>query len=363
MGRVPEGLIDRIYEAAIVSDEWPLVLQAVAEECGSGGGALITSAADQYLDWHLSTHLGPAAATYLSSDAPQRSQTLPRLLAANWAGFLTDQDIFPNAEQYRTDAFVSEWAETNGFHHSAGTAIQVPNGDLSIVQFVRRAGQPPYSPDDIDSLNLLRPHLARASVLAGRWRQERLKTATQALEILGLPAAVFDSSGRVLAANHLIEALSSQITWRARDRISLVDVQADLLLDGALRRTVTGAPAASSFAARSADRADTVVFHALPIEGEARGLFSNGLTLLVVTRPDRGRMPDPLLIQGLFDLTAGEARVATGLIVGLSIRDMALQNGVGQETVRTQVQAILSKTGSRRQAEFVAKFRSVDLPG
>lgn len=362
MRSIPEDLIDRIYEAAIIADEWPLVLQAIADVCGSGGGALITSANGQTLDWRLSTHLGPAATEYLGSDAPQRSQTLPRLLAANWAGFLTDRDLFPDAEEYRNDVFVTDWAQVNGFHHSTGTAIQVPNGDVSIVQFVKRSGTPPYSLDEVDLLNLLRPHLARASVLTGRWRQERLKTATQALEILGLPAAVFDAAGRVQAANGLMEALPGHVIWRSGDRMSLSDRQAGALLDAAMNRGVTGSPPISSFAARGIDGADPVVFHALPIEGQARGLFNKGLTLIVVTRPALGRIPDPLLVQGLFDLTAGEARVATGLIVGLSIRELALQNGVGQETVRSQVQAILGKTGSRRQAEFVAKFRSVELP-
>lgn len=363
MRRISEALIDRIYEAAVVVDEWPVVLQSIADECGSGGGTLITSASGQYMNWHLSTHLGSSAAEYLGSDAPRRSQTLPRLLAADWAGFLTDQDLYPEEEQYRNDVFVADWAQINGFYHSAGTAIQVPNGDLSIVQFVRRSGEAPFSPEDINLLNLLRPHLARASVLTSRWRREHLKTMTQALEILGLPAAVFDAAGRVQAANSLIEALPDHIIWRSQDRLSLVDSQAAALLDATLRRGVTGFSAISSFAAHGADGGGPVVLHALPIGGQARELFNKGLTLIVVTRPDHGRIPDSLLIQGLFDLTPGEARVATGLIVGLSIRELALQSGVGQETVRTQVQAILGKTGSRRQAEFVAKFRSVELPG
>jgi len=95
----------------------------------------------------------------------------------------------------------------------------------------------------------------------------------------------------------------------------------------------------------------------------ARDLFGSGLSMVVVTRPDSARQPDASLIQGLFDLTPAEARVAAALIEGRTIAEMAARNGVGLETVRTQVKSILAKTGVSRQAEFVARFRSAELPG
>ena len=361
-----EMLVDSIYEAAVVADQWPSVLQRLAGSVGAGGGALITTTGDQYGGWRLSPGLGQAADTYLRSDAPQRSQTLPRLLGANWGGFLTDRDLFGSDDEYDADPLVTEWAGPSGFHRGVGTAIHVPNGDVAIVQLHRRTGEAAFGSEDVQRLNALRPHLARACVLTIRWREERLRSATQALELLGLPAAVVDSGGRVLAANGLIEALSGHIVWRARNRIALVDVAAGRALDRAFARAGAGLNDASgtgSFAASNLDSSDPVIIHAIPVEGQARDLFGAALTLLAVTRPGAARTPDPMLIQGLFDLTAAEARVAAGLIEGRSVSDLASQNGVGVETVRTQVKSILAKTGVQRQAEFVAKFRSADLPG
>ena len=323
-----EMLVDSIYEAAVVADQWPSVLQRLAGSVGAGGGALITTTGDQYGGWRLSPGLGQAADTYLRSDAPQRSQTLPRLLGANWGGFLTDRDLFGSDDEYDADPLVTEWAGPSGFHRGVGTAIHVPNGDVAIVQLHRRTGEAAFGSEDVQRLNALRPHLARACVLTIRWREERLRSATQALELLGLPAAVVDSGGRVLAANGLNDASGT-----------------------------------GSFAASNLDSSDPVIIHAIPVEGQARDLFGAALTLLAVTRPGAARTPDPMLIQGLFDLTAAEARVAAGLIEGRSVSDLASQNGVGVETVRTQVKSILAKTGVQRQAEFVAKFRSADLPG
>lgn len=356
-----ESLVDSIYEAAVVADGWPSVLHRLAGSVEAAGGALITTTGDQYGGWWLSAGLGQAADIYLRSDAPQRSLTLPRLLGANWGGFLTDQDLFQTDDEYSLDPLVAEWARPSGFYRGAGTAIHVPNGDVAIFQLHRRAGEPAFTVENVRQLNALRPHLARAAVLASRWREARLRSATQALELLGLPAAVLDPGGRVLAANGLIEAMTEHIVWGARDRIRLVDPAAGAVLDAAL---ALGADAfgVRSFAAGNLDGSELVVLHAIPVEGQARDLFGADLTLLAVTRPSAARTPDPSLIQGLFDLTAAEARVAAGLIDGRSISDLARQNQVGVETVRTQVKSILGKTGVQRQAEFVAKFRSVDLP-
>lgn len=360
-----EMLVDSIYEAAVVADEWPSVLHRLAVSVEAGGAALITATGDQYGGWRLSPGLGQAANTYLRSDAPQRSLTLPRLLGANWAGFLTDQDLFGSDDEYGADPLVTEWAGPCGFYRGVGTAIHVPNGDVAIVQIHRRTGQAAFGAEDVRRLNALRPHLARASVLTVRWREQRLRSATQALELLGLPATVLDSAGRVLAANGLIEAMSGHLVWGARNRLALVDVAAGKALDGVLARATAGLNAGSgtgSFAASDLDGSDPVVIHAIPVEGQARDLFGSALTLLVVTRLGAARAPGPILIQGLFDLTAAEARVAAGLIDGRSVSDLASQNGVGVETIRTQVKSILGKTGVQRQAEFVAKFRSADLP-
>jgi DNA-binding CsgD family transcriptional regulator len=49
-----------------------------------------------------------------------------------------------------------------------------------------------------------------------------------------------------------------------------------------------------------------------------------------------------------------EARVARGIVEGMTIDEIAARYRVERETIRTQVKAVLDKTGTRRQVEVAS---------
>jgi DNA-binding CsgD family transcriptional regulator len=76
--------------------------------------------------------------------------------------------------------------------------------------------------------------------------------------------------------------------------------------------------------------------------------------MLVVTPVDRARVASATVLQGLFDLTPAEARVAKDIGEGRSIAEIAAKNGLAVETVRSYLKAVLAKTGLHRQPELVS---------
>jgi hypothetical protein len=70
----------------------------------------------------------------------------------------------------------------------------------------------------VEKLDELRPHLARSALMSARLQLERARIASETLAVIGLPALVLNEQGKVLAANHLIEALTSYIQWRPQER-------------------------------------------------------------------------------------------------------------------------------------------------
>jgi DNA-binding CsgD family transcriptional regulator len=348
-----ESIVDDIYQAAADPDCWPRIMHDIGKAAEAAGGALIARRADAWLGWRCSGALENGAEAFFSGGGLQRSQVLGRLLAFNRAGFVTDQEGFTEAE-YAEEPVIKEWCAPNGIHHCAATAVPIPNGDLVVFQVKRRKGDAGFGRAEVARLDALRPHLARAGLLAARWRLERLRSATEALATLGVPAAILDVEGRVLAANGLIEELTSHHVWLPRDRIALIEPAADKLLRNAIADL--GNPAAASvrsFPSKGAsDR--PVVMHLIPVTGTARDLFGGGLGVLAITPLTRPAALDAELVQSLFDLTPTEARVAGSLAQGLTLSEIAERHKVKVSTVRSQLKAVFAKTGSNTQSQIVA---------
>jgi len=346
-----ENLVDRIYEAAAMPDAWPSVLDDLADQAGGVGAALLARRSDAWIGSRISPAHEASAEAYLRSASAARSNTTQRLVALDRAGFVADHELFSD-EDYRTDAFVTDWAAPNGMHHGAATGISTPIGDYVVVQVQRRTGAPRFDAGDVARLDGFRPHLARAALLASRWRLERLHAMTEALELIGLPAAVLDGSGRALAANALIQAMTTHVVWSPGDRLGLVDPAAAGRLRQGLSHIRGGASLGGrSFPARDRGAGQPLGAHLIPTAGGARDLFAGGLGLLALGPI---RAAQATIVRVLYDLTAAETEVALLLAEGLAPAQIAARRGVTLDTVRNQIKALLHKTGADRLGGLIA---------
>lgn len=347
-----EALIQDIYEAAAMPENWPRVLEQIGSTVGTRHACMGTRRSDAWTGWLASEAFQPVLDTYFKSDISSTSQLTPRLVAADHAGFVRESDVLTQ-EEWEADSFRHDLSRPFGLNHAAATAIVVPSADSLVVHFQRRDGQPGLSDHEVATLDSFRPHLARAGLLATRWRLQRLSAATEALALVGLPAAVLDRNGRVLAANDLIDGMP-HVRWLPRDHFGLVDAHANGLLKMTLGSLFEpSGQAVQSFASRI-NSTDAAVIHVVPTSGQSRDLFDGGLAVLVVTPVTAPEAPDAQVIRALFDLSPGEARVARSLTRGQTIDQIAGSSGVTRETVRSQVKAVLAKTGTTRQAEVAA---------
>jgi DNA-binding CsgD family transcriptional regulator len=74
--------------------------------------------------------------------------------------------------------------------------------------------------------------------------------------------------------------------------------------------------------------------------------------------PEAHRLPRQLLMQ-LFDLTPAEAGVAQALAHGEALEDIAAALDISLHTVKTHLQKLFRKTGTRRQGELVSMLHGV----
>jgi DNA-binding CsgD family transcriptional regulator len=353
-----ENIVDNIYRAASEPDIWPAVLHDIGASVQAPVMALLAVRGDLPVGWCLSRDTPASAHDYMRSDARQRSLTTPRLLSANHAGFLSALDVLTE-EELKADPLITEWGAHEGLHHAAASAIQIPTGDLIVVHVQRRSGKPAFQKGDIARLDEFRPHLARAGLLAARWRLERLRAATEALALLGLPAAALDLSGRVLAANRLTQDTPNWVTWLPGDRIALRDSAADALLDRAVAELRNPCSSSVRSIPIRANIAGAAVLHLIPISGRSSELFDGAFGLVVITPICTPAIPTSAMLHALFDLTPAEARVSRGISEGLQLSQIATRYGVTVETIRAQIKAIFAKTGTCRQSELTALLASL----
>jgi DNA-binding CsgD family transcriptional regulator len=336
-------LVDRIYECTFMPDQWPSALGELAAIATARTGFLFVSKGEIHR-FVGSTDFGlEAVRPLVESGVVARTERFRRLLAASHPGFLTEAEIYPAGDvaddlTYRTILY------PRGLGHAAATAVTLPTGDSFTVVLEREFVRGPVERDAIDRLNAIRPDIARAATMSARLQLERARATTQVLEALGLAALVFDDGGKVIAANSLIEAMTNEIRWLARDRLSLSDRNADLLLRAAIEsiRAADGA-AARSFPVRDADGSATMVAHVVPIRLSARDIFVRCAGVLALTRLSAPNAPSVAIVQSLFDLTPAEARVARDLAEGKTVADIASGSGASQNTIRTHVRGVLER--------------------
>lgn len=255
-----------------------------------------------------------------------RNPRAERLLAVPHHGFQNEAEHFTE-EEYNQYPIYTELMKPSGYGFGAATAITVPNGDNLIFSVEKKLANGPVDRKGIDYLDLLRPHLARSAMTSSRLEFERITVAVEALQMTGLPSAVIGFDGQTLAVNSLLEEFAPQVKLGAFDRLLFAHRPANLFMTEAIARAEDSA-GPSAFLSRSfplpqLDNSPAAIVHLVPVRGNARDLFSRAAFFLIITPVDRKRVPAAETIQGLFDLTPAEARVARCLATGGNVPAVA----------------------------------------
>lgn len=360
--RSEDALIDGIYQAALVPELWPTALGKLSSVVDGAGGLLFTSHLDR-IQWTGSADIYELFAEFLRDGWAAINPRPQRMASYNHPGFIRDDDCF-TPEELNTDPVYSNFLRKRGLGWATGTMIDVPSGDSIIFSFERAYDKGPVRPESVQFFDRMRPHLARAALMASRLGLERARDMAAALEHVGLPGAVLAAGGRLVAANPLFEALTPGVAQDRRDRLHLIDGGADALFGEALARVSSGVTVAAvnSIPIAACEGRPPLIVHVVPIRGVAHDVFSHAASLMVITPVDHGAVPGARVLQGLFDFTPAEARVAAAIGEGQTIEAIAAAGGISRETVRSHLKAVLAKVGVSRQVDLVRLLAGATLP-
>ncbi|SIO34126.1 DNA-binding transcriptional regulator, CsgD family [Bradyrhizobium erythrophlei] len=350
-----ERLIDEIYEAAVIPGRWIGVLDQLAQ-LADAEGTLLFAAAPGQPRWLSSDRIRRPIEAWVSSPFYQDNPRGQRLVPTRESRFLTDLDAF-TAEEIERETFYTSFLRPRGLGWCVGTSIHSPAGDTLVFSIEKAHAKGPVPREVAELLDPLRPHLARAAVLSARFGLERARATVEGLNLIGLPAAVLARQGRVLAANEALLAYAPDVRIAAGDRVEFSSSKTRALFAAACEGRLSPLTSGGSIpVARSLTRSAFVV-HVVPMRGQGRDVFSGAELLLYITPVVQQAGPPCELLQALFDLSPAEARVAAMMTQGQSVKAIAESLSVQPNTIRVQLKAIFSKTGTGRQAELVSLLR------
>jgi hypothetical protein len=351
-------LIDRIYEAAFVPDLWPDVLDSLASLSESAAAALFVFADGQPTRGRAVESQRELLAEFLVSDTYQFSTGVRRMCSVQPASFL-DVDGFLTPEEIQNDP-MRIYFRSIGIGAHLCTAIPMPSGELAIYVLQKRLHEGRHDPAKINLLDTLRPHLARASLMAARLKLEEAKGTVAAMAAMGLPAAIFSANGHVVTTNSLLDDMPTIFLPIAFGGMAIGDANANELFQLAIKEMHSeSTPAVRSIPVAADRERMPMIIHVIPLRRSAHDIFSGSDILIAANAVSASALvPDPNILSGLFDLTPAEARLATALTTGLSLRAAASEQGIQFSSGRTYLEKIFAKTGTHQQSELVALLKS-----
>jgi DNA-binding CsgD family transcriptional regulator len=345
---VDDALLDRIYEAAVIPEYWPEVLEKLAALAGAQAGALVAYRGLEPAGHTSSSRYREGYDDYFTNGIDITNVRPLRALERQYPGFLSDLDV-QTPEEIARDEIYNRFLHPHGLQWTAGTLILSPSSDLLVVDVARALGEAPFDRASLEAIDIYRPHLARASLMSARLGLKAASDMTDAMQLLGLPAIAMGGSGKVVAMNALAEALDDRIVSRSFERFALANPAADALF----REALSGSGAVRSIPIPATEGQPALILHLLPIARAAHDIFAAAKSLLIVTDVSAPEAPTQELLAGLFDLTPAEARVARALASGLPLDRVAAEFGLSVQTIRNQLAAVFHKTGTSRQVELL----------
>lgn len=351
--------VDALYQCITDETQWPAALQAISRFMETPGVNVLrtTPHADSLLDVHALNRDPETQLRYREYDWQFDPTHVASRQAAvgQWidCGDLLDPQRPPQPEH------VKDYALKHGIRWVAGGKVHGDEQVCVLVGLQRGSDGSPFEEDCRQRFEALAPHVRRAALLSAELQGLRKQRAfaTAALDEMRHAAWVVDAGAHILHANRAAEALlaaGSAGPLRAHGGVLQVagTARAPRLEPALAQACGKGARKASAFQERVGPGATRWAIRVVPLQALAGAA-------LVYAAELPGMPPPARLLQEIVGLTPGEAGVAFLLADGLNVKEIAAARGVTEFTVRTQMRALLAKTGARRQSELTQFLFSI----
>jgi len=356
-------VITALYDAVARPSEWPSAFEKVCRYFDAVGGVL------GVLDPHLgelpfSLNYGKwdNAAVKLYQSEYYKHDPAPARFAHQPVGRATSTKQFFSPEQESKGIFYNEFLKPLGLVECMGAKLmEVPDG-LAAIGVYRDATQPPFNAVDMQNLELLIPHIARALQLSRMFLRANGEAAilSAAADRMPFGLLIVDGGGKAIHVNLALHAMAARQDGLRLGREGLLhfrDAPADHRLQTLIRAVAKGKPGGiASVPCEGSFRPYAVMVSPLPagtgFPRADRELHSGAL--VVVHDPSARAAPPSELLMETFGLTRHSAELVAALVAGNDLKDYAEQAHVTIHTARFHLKSAFARMNVHNQAQLVS---------
>ncbi len=358
-------LLGRIYEAAGDATLWAPLIETLAERTKSTSAALVIQAFDQELyaisnSWRLPEEFVRAYQEYYHSLDIWAAVVVPNREKYPGGYVCASESLCPTPEM-RKKEFYNDHLTQGGIEHALFELVENSESCVAAVALYRDKSGGEFEEAELNMVRFLAPHLRRAFDLYRRFSalKARSEGVERALDLLATGVIFLNSKGQIILMNRTAEAVVAERDGLLMEPNGLraENSEESTRLVSAMRRAAltsdgNGAGAGGTVSVSRRDR-PSLQLQISPIRTSVVDGMRGAAAVVFVTDPLRTQRPEHQMLRGAYGLTAAECRVALLLGDGRSPRQICETVGVTENTVRSQIKSIFSKTGVRRQSELV----------
>jgi DNA-binding CsgD family transcriptional regulator len=356
-------LIASVYDAALDQELWPGVLQQTCRHfnCMMASLAsydLLNSSANMDKTWGYDPQYLRSYLDHYVKINPM----IPASMRTSVGDVLTISQLMPYEEWLACTAY-REWAKPQGIIDGIQATLEKTGTAMAFLAIGRHENVGLVDERMRRGTELLWPHFRRAVLIGKVLNLQKVEVAVFGDTLDGLAAALFlvDANGRISFANAAGRAMLSDadVVTSPHGFLATADAQADRRLRevfaaaGAGDAALKGGGIAVPLTARSGAH---YVAHVLPLtSGSRRAAGINYAAVAAVfvrgAALDMGSIIEAM--GHLYGLTPAERRALQAVIDVGGVARAGSTLGISEATVKTHLQHIFEKTGTRSQIDLV----------
>ena len=296
---------------------------------------------------------------------------IPAIAGVPEGAFFCDYDFYSEREISNSE-FYQDFLAPQQLKYLLSSVLVHDDRRLGVIA-IHRSSQSGHAKDrEADMLRTLTPHLQRALQLTARLGAAERMTSNlcEAMGNLALAVVLFDPRGRVSFVNEAaLRVLHVGGTLELRDReLHARNPEDDRVLREAVHAAARGWAGRATVAVRDtlADQPHVVTLCPLPSIEARYGLFAGASEPTYAAMAVLGGSPSAItaasVLQRGYGLTRAEAKLATSLADGTSLRQYAEAKHVSFHTARAHLAHLRAKLDCRTQGDVIRKVLALTSP-